>query len=113
MKLIHSFSTMLLAVSLFSNLLQAQEKENAIQPNIIIFYVDDLGWQDTQLNNLDKPSPWETPNFLELAENGLNFTNGYSPAPTCAPSRCALLSGLHPAKTGITHVAGGLSLIHI
>ncbi|MCK0157300.1 sulfatase [Cellulophaga sp. F20128] len=82
-------------------------QKDEVKPNIIIFYADDLGWQDTQLNDLDAPTPWETPNLLKLAKEGINFTNAYSPAPTCAPSRCALLSGLHPAKTGITHVSGG------
>lgn len=85
----------------------AQKGNADVKPNIIIFYVDDLGWQDTQLNNLDEPSPWETPNLLQLANEGMNFTNAYSPAPTCAPSRCAMLTGLHPTKTEITHVAGG------
>ncbi|MDN3663901.1 sulfatase [Algibacter miyuki] len=107
MKATQSFLILTLSVFLFSMQSQGQEKENNIQPNIIVFYADDLGWQDTQLNNLDEPSPWETPNISKLAEDGLNFTNGYSPAPTCAPSRCAILSGLHPAKTGITHVSGG------
>lgn len=85
----------------------AQKKEQLIKPNIIIFYADDLGWQDTQLNDLDKPCPWETPNIMSLAKDGLNFTNAYSPAPTCAPSRASIITGLHPTKTGVTHVAGG------
>ena len=82
--------------------------ENDIQPNIIIFYADDLGWQDTELSDLDAPTPWETPNILELSKDAINFTNGYSPAPTCAPSRCSILTGLHPTKTGVTHVSGGV-----
>lgn len=85
----------------------AQKTKKLIKPNIIIFYADDLGWQDTQLNDLDTPSPWETPNIRSLAKDGLNFTNAYSPAPTCAPSRCSIMTGLHPTKTGVTHVAGG------
>lgn len=80
--------------------------EEVLKPNIIIFYVDDLGWQDSQLNDIDKPTPFETPNMLALAEKGMNFTQGYSAAPTCAPSRAALLSGQHPAKTQVTHVYG-------
>lgn len=76
------------------------------KPNIIIFYVDDLGWQDTQLNDIDEPTPWETPNLVALAKRGMNFTQAYSPAPTCAPSRGGLLSGQHPAKTNFTHVLG-------
>lgn len=73
-------------------------------PNIIIFYVDDLGWQDVQLNDLDEPCPYETPNITKLAESGLNITEGYSPAPTCAPSRAGILTGQHPAKIRLTHV---------
>ena len=64
--------------------------QDIVKPNVIIFYADDLGWQDTEINNLDEPSPWVTPNISKLANDGVNFTNGYSPAPTCAPSRCAL-----------------------
>jgi len=97
----------IMVLFLFSLSIKAQKKTNDIKPNIIIFYADDLGWQDTELNNLDEPSPWETPNILKLAADGLNFTNAYSPAPSCAPSRSAMLTGWHPVRTGITHVAGG------
>ncbi|MCH6258696.1 sulfatase [Puniceicoccaceae bacterium K14] len=73
-------------------------------PNIIIFYVDDLGWQDVQINDVDAPCPYDTPNIVKLAESGMNFTQGYSPAPTCSPSRAAINTGRHPAKTRFTHV---------
>jgi len=95
------------ALLVCSSQVNSQKKNDLIKPNVIIFYADDLGWQDTEINNLDEPSPWETPNILKLSKDAINFTNGYSPAPTCAPSRCAILSGLHPTKTGITHVNGG------
>ena len=90
--------------SVFSN--ENTQNEKVVKPNVIIFYVDDLGWQDSQLNDIDKPTPFETPNMLALAEKGMNFTQGYSAAPTCAPSRAGLLSGQHPAKTQVTHVYG-------
>lgn len=75
------------------------------KPNIILFYVDDLGWQDVQLNDLDTPCPYETPNLTALAAAGKNFPQAYSPAPNCAPSRASIISGLHPAKTRFTSVA--------
>jgi|GEM_PF-767511 len=81
--------------------------QDIVQPNIIIFYADDLGWQDTPLNKIGNPSPWETPNLLSLAAEGAKFSQAYSPAPTCAPSRAALLSGRHPVKTKMTQVSGG------
>jgi len=86
---------------LFSCVVSAEFK-----PNIIIFYVDDLGWQDTNIYNIDKPSPWETPNMDALANSGMLFTQGYSPAPTCGPSRAGLLTGQYPARTHFTHVNG-------
>ncbi|WP_081965116.1 sulfatase [Polaribacter sp. Hel1_85] len=98
----------LLFLSLFvCNTMNSQKNSKLIKPNIIIFYADDLGWQDVQLNDLDEPCAWDTPNITKLAEDAINFTNAYSPAPTCAPSRSAILSGLHPARTGITNVSGG------
>ena len=74
------------------------------KPNIIIFYVDDLGWQDVQLNDIDDPCAYDTPNIVKLAASGMNITQGYSPAPTCAPSRAGILTGQHPAQTRQTHV---------
>lgn len=76
-------------------------------PNVIIFYVDDLGWQDTTLNDVDAPTPWETPNVERMAAQAMNFPQAYAPAPSCTPSRVALMTGKHPARTGVTHVQGG------
>ena len=56
-------SAIILILLAFSFNLNAQEKKALTKPNVIIFYVDDLGWQDTEINNLDEPSPWETPNI--------------------------------------------------
>ena len=75
-----------------------------IRPNIILFYVDDLGWQGTQINDVDSPCPYETPNVVKLAAQGMNFTQAYSAAPTCAPSRAGILTGQHPGKLRYTHV---------
>jgi len=77
------------------------------KPNIIIFYVDDLGWQDVQLNDLDDLCPFETPNIIKLAESGMNFPQAYAPANCCSPSRAAIITGQHPAKNGMTSVTLG------
>lgn len=81
---------------------------SGIRPNIVIFYVDDLGWQDVQLNELDNACPYETPNIRKLADVGMNFTQGYASAPTCAPSRAGIITGQHPAKLKFTHVDLGV-----
>jgi arylsulfatase A-like enzyme len=68
---------------------------------------DDLGWQDVKCYDIDAPSPMETPNIDALAKRGVLFRHGYSPAPSCTPSRCAIMSGNHPARAQTTHVSGG------
>ena len=68
---------------------------------------DDLGWQDVKCYDVDKPSPMETPNIDALARKGVLFRQAYAPAPTCAPTRCAIMSGNHPARAQKTHVVGG------
>ena len=83
------------------------EDQRPAKPNVVLMFVDDLGWQDVKCYDVDEPSPMETPNLDGLAKKGVQFWNGYSPAPTCAPSRCALLSGVHPARAQKTHVVGG------
>tara|TARA_R110002049_G_scaffold4601_5_gene32626 strand:- start:873624 stop:875714 length:2091 start_codon:yes stop_codon:yes gene_type:complete len=77
------------------------------KPNVVLILTDDLGWQDVKCYDIDKPSPMETPNIDAFAKKGVMFWQGYSPAPTCAPSRCAILSGNHPARAQKTHVVGG------
>ncbi|MFK7911720.1 MAG: sulfatase, partial [Akkermansiaceae bacterium] len=77
------------------------------KPNIIILLTDDLGWQDVKCYDVDEESPMETPNMDSLAKKGVKFWQGYSPCPTCAPTRCAILSGIHGARSQKTHVVGG------
>ncbi|WP_179348332.1 sulfatase [Winogradskyella pacifica] len=77
------------------------------EPNVILLLTDDLGWQDVKVYDIDEPSPYETPNLDALAKKGVQFWQAYSPAPTCAPSRCAIMSGTHPARAQKTHVVGG------
>ena len=83
------------------------EDDRPEKPNIIIILTDDLGWQDVKCYDLDEESPMETPHMDTLAKKGVQFWQGYSPCPTCAPSRCAILSGTHGARTQKTHVVGG------
>jgi arylsulfatase A-like enzyme len=80
---------------------------SADRPNIVLILADDLGWQDVGCYDLDEPTPMETPNIDSLAKKGVLFRQGYSPAPTCAPTRCAMMSGRHPAVLQKTHVVGG------
>ncbi|HAV12242.1 MAG TPA: N-acetylgalactosamine-6-sulfatase [Opitutae bacterium] len=85
----------------------AAEVTRPLQPNVILILADDLGWQDVKCYDLDEPSPVETPNIDNLAKQGVLFWQAYSPAPTCSPTRVAIMTGEHPARNNRTHVIGG------
>lgn len=69
-------------------------------PNLLFILADDLGWADTTLN---RPNAfYETPNLQRLASRGMRFTQAYSANPLCSPTRASILTGLYPARIGIT-----------
>ena len=67
---------------------------------MLFILADDLGWADTTLHGHTKF--YRTPNIERLAGRGMTFTRGYSASPLCSPTRSAILTGLSPARTGIT-----------
>jgi arylsulfatase A len=72
-------------------------------PNIILIYTDDQGYADVGVFGA---KGFETPNLDELANNGIQFKDYYSAAPTCTPSRAALLTGCYPVRVGLPFVIG-------
>jgi len=76
-------------------------------PNIVHIMADDLGWQDIASHKIGGEPLYETPHLDQLTQTGRRFTQAYSPAPSCAPSRVAFLRGQHPVNTGVYHVSGG------
>ncbi len=78
------------------------------QPNFLIILADDLGWQDIKCYDIGTPSVFETPYIDALSKEGILFKQAYSPAPTCAPSRCGIMSGKYPARLHKTQVEGGV-----
>lgn len=83
------------------------ETKRPEKPNVVVLLTDDLGWQDVDCYDVDEKNAYVTPNIDALAEKGVLFWRAYSPAPTCAPSRCAIVSGVHPARAQKTHIHGG------
>lgn len=86
---------------LFSFSLSAQDR-----PNIIVFLIDDMGWQDTSLPFWTKETSlnkrYHTPNMERLAREGMKFTNAYA-TPVCTPTRVSLITGMNAAHHGITN----------
>lgn len=73
------------------------------KPNIIFILTDDQGYGDMEAHG----NPFlKTPNMDRLSKEGARFTN-FVVSPTCAPTRCALMSGKHEFKSGVTHTVTG------
>lgn len=69
-------------------------------PNVVIIYADDLGYGD--LGCYGHPTI-RTPNLDRMAAEGMRFTQFYSAAEVCTPSRAALLTGRYPVRSGMAH----------
>lgn len=84
---------LLLVVLLTAPSLAASDK-----PNIVFFFIDDLGWSDLGFMGSEF---YETPNIDRLASEGMVFKSAYANAPNCAPSRACLMSGKYTPRHGI------------
>ena len=75
----------------------------ASKPNFIVILTDDQSWVGTSLQ-IDPDDPeslsdyYRTPQIERLAQSGMRFTDAYSPAPYCCPTRRSLLIGQTPAR---------------
>jgi arylsulfatase A-like enzyme len=86
-------SAVALALGLFAVPMAAADK-----PNIVILFADDLGYGD--LGCYGHPSI-RTPHLDRMAAEGIRFTDFYSAAEVCTPSRAALLTGRYPIRSGM------------
>lgn len=82
----------------------------AEQPNIVFMLSDDQGWNGLSVAmhpNFagSKGEIFHTPNLERLAMQGMRFSNAYSPAPVCSPSRISLQTGKSPAQLHWTKAA--------
>ncbi len=68
------------------------------RPNLVVILADDLGYGDLSVQG---SRAIETPNIDRLAAQGMRFTQFYSSAPICSPSRVGLLTGRYPLRSGI------------
>jgi uncharacterized sulfatase len=68
---------------------------SAAQPNIVMVFIDDMGWGDFScFGNIDA----KTPNIDRIAAEGIRFEQFHVNSPICSPSRCALTTGQYPQR---------------
>jgi len=70
----------------------------ADRPNVIFILADDQGSADLGCYGA---TDLETPHTDSLAARGVRFTQFYSAAPVCSPSRAAILTGRYPVRAGV------------
>lgn len=92
----------LLGLVFFAHAVPARAQPRSTRPNIVLIVADDLGPGDLGAYGQDRIL---TPNLDALARSGLVFRQAYSAAPVCAPSRCALLTGLFAEHCSVTENA--------
>ena len=75
-----------------------EKKEYNRRPNIIVLFIDDLGYGDIGAFGCpDIP----TPNIDLLAKEGVSCTNAYTICPVCSPSRVGIMTGMYPNRFGV------------
>ncbi|MCF0195978.1 MAG: sulfatase-like hydrolase/transferase [Bacteroidaceae bacterium] len=78
----------------------AAGEQKTEQPNIILIYIDDMGYSD--------PSAFggkytQTPNIDRIGEEGIMFSRYYTACPISSPSRSGLTTGMYPCRWGVTN----------
>ena len=85
-----------LLFSLFAGKLSAQQVPD--KPNVIIIYIDDMGWGDVSYNN---PQVDYTPNMSRIAKQGIRLTDFYVSEAVCTASRTSLMTGCYANRVGM------------
>jgi len=105
MKVVQLIARVTLSAALFAGFAAAEPAAatRANRPNVIVLLADDLGYGD--LGPYGHPVH-RTPSIERLAAEGQRWTDYYSAAPVCSPSRGSLLTGRLPARIGLEAPAG-------
>ncbi|NVK86041.1 MAG: sulfatase [Cytophagia bacterium] len=99
--MIKRLSLLVILISLFGC-----SEEASKSPNIILFFVDDMGWQDTSVPFWSEQTyfnkRYHTPNMERLATEGMKFTQAYATS-VCSPTRVSLITGMNAARHRVTN----------
>ena len=80
-------------------LAEIREKNGGKPPNIVFILLDDLGFGEIGMPNLDVIRGYSTPNISDFADEGLSLMRMYT-EPSCTPTRVAMMTGRLPNRTG-------------
>lgn len=92
-------TTLVLFIATGWFIMNSKAQDRADKPNVVIIFADDMGYGD--LGVYGHPSI-RTPHLDRMAFEGQKWTNFYSAANVCTPSRAALLTGRYPVRNGMS-----------
>jgi arylsulfatase A len=90
--------TAAIVLSLAASHGESEQPRPATGPNILLIQADDLGYGDLSVYGQGR---FQTPALDGIARRGMRFTQYYAGSTVCAPSRCALMTGLHTGHAWI------------
>ncbi len=94
----------LLAIGAYAMLGGSCNEEKDQRPNIIFILADDFGWAQSGAYGSNY---YHTPGINRLAAEGIRFTDAYTAAPVCSPTRASIMTGKHPARLHLTNFIPG------
>ena len=86
-----------------AKLADIRKDQGGKRPNILYILVDDVGFGDFGIPELNYVRGTQTPRINKLADEGLSFMRMYT-EPSCTPTRTAMMTGRHPIRTGLKEV---------
>jgi arylsulfatase A-like enzyme len=103
-RLYRVFEWIAVSLTLFIFIFGCEQQSIKDPVNFVFILADDLGWNQVGYHGNDF---YETPNIDLIARQGMYFTNAYSSAPVCSPTRAGLMTGKHPARLHLTDYIPG------
>lgn len=106
MRIIKKLKVVILSFFVFglaTVLVSMAPKPAAKKPNIVLFFIDDMGYGDLTTTGA---LGYKTPNIDKMAAEGTRFTNFMAAQAVCSASRAALLTGCYPNRVGISGALG-------
>ena len=89
-------------------LAEFREKNGGKPPNIFYILIDDIGFGDLGIPELNSVRGYETPSINKIADEGMRFTRMYT-EPSCTPTRVAFMTGRQPYRNGMGNTAVDIS----
>ena len=85
-----------------------KKKNGGKPPNILYILIDDIGFGDLGIPELNSIRGYKTPNINKIADQGMRFSRMYT-EPSCTPTRVAFMTGRQPYRYGMGDTAVDIS----